>query len=264
MIPSLFIFLALSSITWAQWDNLPPARLTVAQASPAVSSQAVINQPNAPERADSAVPPKPPPVPKPKPSSPPSEKRKLDPLLDPQRPKDCQLVLETEQAIACGKINVTLPAGTYKQVKIVEDPHERRVDPWGHLEPQNHGLGYVRYLSDVPIKVDGAQRDGGIDVPVLQSDNLPIRIWYRKMKEPDDLTKAFSFILPPVALFAGAGAWTSGNLLFPDAPPAFDEYRDYFVKPPKPPLKSNLTPQPSHVRPLGTLTTPGASNIRSK
>ena len=45
-----------------------------------------------------------------------------------------------------------------------------------------------------------------MDVPIRKEDNLPVRIWYQKMAEPDDLTKAFSFILPPVALIAGAGA----------------------------------------------------------
>jgi hypothetical protein len=50
------------------------------------------------------------------------------------------------------------------------------------------------------------------------------------MKEPDDITKAFSFILPPIALIAGAGAWSSGNILTPEKPPVFTEARDYYLK----------------------------------
>ena len=38
------------------------------------------------------------------------------------------------------------------------------------------------------------------------------------MTEVDPWTKAFTFILPPVGLIAGAGAWSSGNILLPDPP----------------------------------------------
>jgi hypothetical protein len=66
------------------------------------------------------------------------------------------------------------------------------------------------------------------------------------MTEPDDITKAFTFILPPVALVAGAGAWSSGNTLLPDSPPAFTEYRDYFLKAPSPHVSREGVMKPAH------------------
>jgi len=256
------------SFALAQWDNLPPARLTLAQAtsgsSAAVSSQAVTTQPVAPQRTETALPPSPATISKANPPLPPDDHRIIDPLLDTRRPKDCQLAMETEQTVHCGEITVVFPAGTYKQVAIVEGPGERGASDLTHLKPQQAGLGYIRYLTDTPIKVNGIERDGGLDIPVRKTDHLSVRIWYRKMKEPDTITKVFSFILPPIALVTGAGAWSSGNTLIPDSPPEFTEYRDYFIKPPKPALSLNNVPQPSHVRPLGSLSAPGASNLRSK
>jgi hypothetical protein len=233
-------------------DPIAPSqtRLFLAQANPgaaaAVSSQAVATQPGDPTRADEAKPPQalhPTPIS----TNTPAEPAKiLDPRLDPNRPRDCQLMVETEQTVTCGNILVVLPAGTYQQIEMMENPEGRRAISNTSLKPQQIGLGYIRYLSDVRLKVNGVERTGGIDVPVRQEDNLPIRIWYRKMTEPDDITKAFTFILPPVALVAGAGAWSSGNTLLPDSPPAFTEYRDYFLKPPS----SSLTPagaaKPAH------------------
>lgn len=264
MIFFLIAFLLALPLAQAELESLPPARLTVAQSSPAVSSQAVISQPSAPVRAEEALPARPTPPTKTNSTPAPTEKRTIDPLLDPHRPKDSQLVIETAQTVQCGLSTVVLPPGTYKQVKIMEDPQERRADPRGHLKPQAQGLGYVRYLSDVPLKVDGVERDGGMDSPVSATDGLPLRIWYRKMKDPDDITKAFSFILPPVALIAGAGAWSSGNILLPDSPPTFTEYRDYYLKPTQPKPNLNDIPKPSSARPLGGLSAPGSSNLRSK
>ena len=262
-----FIFLLFASTGFAlELSDLPPARMSLAQTTPsaAVSSQAVATQPSAPSRKDTALPPTPPVASKTNPPTPPKEIRKMDPLLDANRPKDCQLVVEAEQKVQSGDIAIVLPAGTYKQVAIIESMNDRRAGDLTNLKAQEVGLGYIRYLNDTPIKINGVERDGGLDVPVRDGDRLPVRIWYRKMKEPDDLTKAFAFILPPVALITGAGAWSSGNTLLPDTPPTFTEYRDYYVKPPKAAPNPNDIPKPSHVRPLGTLTTPGASNIRSK
>ena len=84
------------------------------------------------------------------------------------------------------------------------------------------------------------------------------------MTEPDDVTKAFSFLFPPVALAAGAGAWSSGNILLPDSPPDFDEARDYYLKPLKPKPNPHDIPQPSHVRPLQNPYGSGSNQIRSK
>ena len=268
MKPILILILITSSCFGLELPDLPPARMTVAQASPArsaaVSSQAVINEPNAPVRPETALPPTPNTPVKPSTPDPSSEGKKIDPLLDTNRPKDCQLAVQSEQTVPCGEISVVLSAGTYKQIGLVESPGERRANDQTDLKRQSYGLGYIRYFSDTPMKVNGVEREGGIDVPVRSSDNLPVRFWYKKMKEPDDLTKAFSFILPPVALIAGAGAWSSGNILFPDSPPTFTEYRDYYVKPPKPPLNLNEIPKPSSARPLGTFSVPGSSNLRSK
>ena len=65
---------------------------------------------------------------------------------------------------------------------------------------------------------------------IRPEDNLPVRIWYKKMTEVDDVTNAFTFIFPPVGLIAGAGAWSSGNILTPEKPPVFTEARDYYLK----------------------------------
>jgi hypothetical protein len=82
------------------------------------------------------------------------------------------------------------------------------------------------------------------------------------MKEPDDITKAFSFILPPIALIAGAGAWSSGNILLPDSPPTFTEYRDYYMKPvPSDKTKNPAIPHPPY---LGSPGSPRSSNQSSR
>ena len=185
-------------------------------------------------------------------------------MLDPNRPKNCQLSIAKEQALQCGEIPVVLPVGTYQQKLIVENPEGRRAIGSTPLKPQQIGLGYIRYASDVPLKINGVERSGGLDVPIRQQDDLPVRVWYRKMTEPDDLTKAFTFLLPPVGVIAAAGAWSSGNVLLPDSPPEFTEARDYYLKPlkPKPDLKE--IPQPSHIRPLNNPFASGSNQIRSK
>ena len=268
MKPILIILFLTSSCFGLELSDLPPARMTLAQATPAsssaVSSQAVINEPNAPARPDIALPPTPTKPAKPTPTAPLTEGKKIDPILDTNRPKDCQLAVESEQTIPCGNATVVLPPGTYKQVDLVEGTGKRRANDQTDLKPQNTGLGYIRYFSDTPLKINGTEREGGIDVPVRSSDDHPVRLWYKKMTEPDDITKAFTFILPPVALIAGAGAWSSGNILLPDSPPTFTEYRDYYVKPPKTAPNPSEIPKPSNARPLGAFSAPGSSNLRSK
>ena len=246
-------------------DTVAPTqtRLLLAQATPgssaAVSSQAVATQPEVPKRAEEATPPQPP-APDPKPTPPPSEAPKIiDPLLDPDRPKNSRLSISTEQTLQCGEIPVVLPVGTYEQKLIVENPEDRRAIGTTTLKPQQVGLGYIRYASDAPLKINGVERPGGLDVPIRKEDNLPVRVWYRKMTEPDDLTKAFTFILPPVGVVAGMGAWASGNVLLPDTPPEFTEARDYFLRedvaPPLPKKKGPvLTPTPSHRKSSGLRT----------
>jgi hypothetical protein len=268
MILFLTALLLSVSLTFSEMDNLPSDGLILAQATPAsssaVSSQAVATQPDNPVRADQTIPPTPESQSQATNATPPLATAAIDPLLDPDRPKDCQLALAAEQTIPCGAIPVVLPAGTYKQIEIMEAMGARRATDHTSLKPQEIGLGYIRYLADTPIKVNEVERDGGIDIPVRKSDNLPVRIWYRKMKEPDDITKAFSFILPPIALIAGAGAWSSGNILLPDSTPVFTEYRDYYLKPTKPKTNASDIPKPSSARPLGGLSAPGSSNLRSK
>jgi hypothetical protein len=193
----------------------------------AVSSQAVATQPPVPARLN--VPTKPTNQTTKPPKASPTQ-AKLDPLLDLDRPKNCQLDISQEQTIRCAGVEVVLPAGTYQQVKVVEGPQERTAAASADLKPQAKGLGYIRYLAEVKIKVDGAERQGGIDIGVRPSDELPIRIWYKKFNPPDDVTKAISFILPPVMIVAGAGAWSSGNVLIPDQDPLFTEARDYYLK----------------------------------
>lgn len=251
-------------------DDISPSqtRLLLAQASPgsaaAVSSQAVATQPEAPKRAEEAIPPQPA-TPAASPTSPATGKpRILDPRLDLTRPRNSQLNVSSEQTLSSGEISVTLPAGSYEQKLIIENPEDRRAIGETSLRPQQVGLGYIRYQSDVPLKVGGHERSGGLDVPIREEDNLPVRIWYRKMTEPDPVTKAFTFILPPVGLVAGLGAWSSGNVLIPDTPPTFTEARDYSLKTPKTAPDPNVIPQPSHVRPLRTPGETGASRMRSK
>lgn len=242
-------------------------RLVLAQAgsgASAISSQAVQNQPQVPLRAGESLPPAPPPPPPPANPPAPAEEQVLDPRLDLTRPKNCQLDITGEQTLTCGQVQVVVPAGTYDQNTIVENPEGKRAIGETQLKPQQIGLGYIRYLSDVPLKIDGVERTGGIDVPIRKTDNLPVRIWYRKMVEPDPVTKAFSFILPPVALAAGFGAWSSGNILLPDAPPVFTEARDYYLKPLKPKPSLREIPQPSHVRALQDPYAVQSSQIRSK
>ena len=268
MRPILVILLFTSSCFGLELSDLPPARITLAQATPAssaaVSSQAVINEPHVPVRPEAALPPTPANPAKPGTPAPPTAGKRIDPLLDTNRPRDCQLAVESEQTIRCGEVTVVLSAGTYKQVDIVEGTGKRRANDQTDLKAQSIGLGYIRYFSDTPMKINGTEREGGIDVPVRSSDDLPVRLWYKKMMEPDDITKALTFILPPVALIAGAGAWSSGNILLPDSPPTFTEYRDYYVKPPKSIANPNDIPKPSHVRPLGGFSAPGTSNLKSK
>lgn len=246
-------------------EDITPSqtRLFLAQANPgsaaAVSSQAVATQPEAPKRAEEATPPQPAAPTPPPPSPAPDGLQILDPRLDPDRPKSSQLNITAEQTFSCGEISVTLPAGTYEQKLIVENPEGRRAIASTSLKPQQVGLGYIRYGSDVPLKINGVDRSGGLDVPIRKEDNLPVRVWYKKMTEVDDVTKAFTFILPPVGLIAGAGAWSSGNVLLPDSPPVFTEARDYFLKDEVAPKSSAtnapaLTPLPTQRKSSGQRT----------
>ena len=243
-------------------------RLLVAEAGgggkAAIASQAVATQPSAPSRPQAALPPKASAPDQPDPGTVQIAVQVLDPRLDPDRPRNSQLDISEEQTLSCGGIPVVLPAGTYDQKVIVENPEGRRAIQETPLKAQQIGLGYIRYLSDVPLKINGVDRPGGLDVPVRKEDNLPVRVWYKKMTEPDDLTKAFSFIFPPVALAAGAGAWSSSNVLLPDSPPKFSEARDYYLKPLKPKPNPNDIPQPSHVRPLRDPYASSSNQIRSK
>jgi len=165
-------------------------------AGAAVSSEAAATQPKIPEQL---------PVPTPtqktlKPASVASgaEAGAIDPLLDPSRPRNSQLTIGTEQTFSCGEIPVTLPAGIYKQILVIENPEGRRATDTTELRRQQVGWGYIRYLSEAEITVGGQKRSGGLDVAVRAEDNLPTRIWYKKMTDVDDVTRAFTFILPPV------------------------------------------------------------------
>jgi hypothetical protein len=221
--------LALLTCPFTAWPQNPGA-------GAAISSEAVANQPKIPEQLPVPVPDKTTLKPTAAPTAPGSGP--IDPLLDPARPRNCQITLSSEQTIACGEIKVVMPPGTYKQILIVENPEGRRAADHTDLKRQQVGLGYIRYLSEEKLSVNGQPRFGGLDVPIRAEDNLPVRIWYKKMTEVDDITKAFTFILPPVGLITGAGAWSSGNTLLPDAPPQFTEARDYF-------FKDNATPEPA-------------------
>jgi hypothetical protein len=170
---------------------------------------------------------------------------KIDPLLDPTRPKNCQLEISNEQNLNCGSVSVVVFPGTYKQVKIVDGPQDKKATEGTSLRPQAVGLGYIRYLSDTKLKVGDTERVGGIDVGIRPQDNLPVRIWYKKMTEVDNITKAFTFIFPPVGLIAGAGAWSSGNILLPATPILFTEARDYYLKTQDPAESSTETAQPA-------------------
>ena len=219
----LSTFYLLPSLVFLLWPWFAHAQSPEA----AVSSQAVATQPPVPARLN--VPAKPTNQPA-NPAKISSAHQKLDPLLDLDRPKNCQLDISQEQTIRCAGVEVVLPAGTYQQVKVVEGFQERTAAASANLKPQAKGLGYIRYLAEVKIKVDGEERQGGIDVGVRPSDELQVRIWYKKFNPPDDVTKAISFILPPVMFVAGAGAWSSGNVLIPDQDPLFTEARNYYLK----------------------------------
>jgi len=235
-----FLSILLPVSPWLFAEPLPPdiapsqPRLLIAQAKvgadAAVSSQAVATQPDVPTRVEEATPPIPA-VPTPRtPAATPTESQILDPRLDPDRPVNSQLSITAEQTVQCASIRVVLPAGTYEQKLVVENPMGRHAIDGKNLKPQQIGLGYIRYGSDVPMKINGVNRVGGLDIPIRKEDNLPVRIWYKKMNEVDDWTKAFTFILPPVGLIAGAGAWSSGNILLPDTPPEYTEARDYYLR----------------------------------
>ncbi|MCX6946380.1 MAG: hypothetical protein NTU87_00740 [Verrucomicrobia bacterium] len=207
----------------------------------AVSSEAVTVQPKNPARLS---------IPTPTPSKsapilPPSSETKIDPLLDPTRPKNCQLEISNEQTLNCANVSVVLSPGTYKQVKIVDGPQDKKAIEGTSLRPQAAGLGYIRYLSDTKLKIGETERIGGIDVGIRPQDNLPVRIWYKKMTEVDDITKAFTFIFPPLGLIAGAGAWSSGNILLPEDRILFTEARDYYLKTQNPAEPLPETAQPA-------------------
>jgi len=209
----------------------------------AVSSEAATVQPKNPARL--AVPTPSPAPSKPTPPLPQTSETMIDPLLDPTRPKNCQLEITNEQTLNCGSLSVVLSPGTYKQVKIVDGPQDKKAIEGTSLRPQAVGLGYIRYLSDTKLKIGETERIGGIDVGIRSQDNLPVRIWYKKMSEVDDITKAFTFIFPPVGLIAGAGAWSSGNILLPETPILFTEARDYYLKTPDPAESPTETAQPA-------------------
>jgi hypothetical protein len=232
----LFAFQALLVLPVCLWAQNPGS-------AAAVSSEAATVQPKNPARLS-------PPTPTPAPSKsapilPPSSETTIDPLLDPTRPKNCQLEISNEQTLNCGSVSVLLSPGTYKQVKIVDGPQDKKATEGTSLRPQAVGLGYIRYLSDTKLKIGDTERMGGIDVGIQSQDNLPVRIWYKKMSEVDDITKAFTFIFPPVGLIAGAGAWSSGNILLPETPILFTEARDYYLKTPSPSEPLPKTAQPA-------------------
>ena len=232
----LFAFQALVLLPVCLWAQNPGS-------AAAVSSEAATVQPKNPARL--AVPTPTPAPSKPTPTLPQTSETMIDPLLDPTRPKNCQLEISNEQILNCGSVSVVLPAGTYKQVKIVDGPQDKKATEGTSLRPQAVGLGYIRYLSDTQLKIGETERIGGIDVGIRPQDNLPVRIWYKKMTEVDDITKAFTFILPPVGLIAGAGAWSSGNILLPETPILFTEARDYYLKIQTPSEPVEGTPQPA-------------------
>ena len=264
-----FFLLILAVAPWLGWaESLPESiaptstRLTLAQASPssapAISSEAAATQPKIPERLPVPTPERKNPQLSPAPSTAGSEA--IDPLLDPSRPRNSQLTVETEQTLRCGSTEVVLPTGVYKQILLAENPEGRRATDTAGLPRQQVGLGYIRYQSDEKLKVGGELRVGGIDVGVRPKDKLPVRIWYKKMTQPDDITKAFTFILPPVGLIAGAGAVSSGNTLIPDPPPQFTEARDYFLREPS---REEPSIHPAfRTRPAESNTEPGMRSNR--
>ena len=135
----------------------------------AVSSEAAAVQPKLPPSV---------PTPDPTPATqtpppPPSSTGEIDPLLDPTRPKNCQLNITVEQTIACDTISVKLPVGTYKQVKIVDGPQEKKAIEGTSLKPQAVGLGYIRYQSEVKLKIGETERIGGIDVGIRRRGQSP-------------------------------------------------------------------------------------------
>lgn len=263
----------MSSAPFLSWLLLPALALwpCLAQsqnpgaAAAAVSSEALQNQPGR-----LSVPP--PPTPAVPPASPAPDRSRLavnrskpiDPLLDTRRPRNSQLTVENEQKLDCGGVEVVVPAGLYKQIAIVNGPDGKTAIGGSDLRSQAEGLGYIRYLGEAKLQVGGFPRIGGIDVGVRPEDNLPVRIWYKKMTEPDGWTKALTFILPPAGLIAGAGAWSSGNLLIPEPAPKFTEARDYYLKPPKPVLAPGEIPKPAHVRPILNPDESGPMRVRSK
>lgn len=244
--PSIFRIL----LTWVLvlWPCLTQSQNPGA----AVSSEAVATQPKIPEQLPIPTPTQKTLKPSPAPAG--AVAGPIDPLLDPSRPRNCQLTVAKEQTVSCGEVEVILPEGVYKQILVVENPEGRRATESTDLRRQQVGWGYIRYLSDAEITVGGQKRSGGLDVGIRAEDNLPIRVWYKKMTQPDNLTKAFTFILPPVGLIAGAGAWSSGNTLLPDSAPQFTEARDYFLKEN---LNTNPYPQPAfRMDPTATNSSP--------
>ena len=224
-----------------------------AGSSAAVASEAATVQPKIPARL---------PIPTSKAknnsplTTPQGNNSEIDPLLDPSRPKNCQLTIDGAQSTTSDNTTITLPPGTYRQISIVEGPEGRKAIEGTQLKNQAIGLGYIRYFSDAKLKIGGQDRQGGIDVGIRATDNLPLRIWYKKMVEPDDWTKAFTFIFPPVGLIAGAGAWSSGNIIIPNQSIVYSEARDYYLK-----TQIPAEPLPETAQPAIRLT---PANSRSK
>ena len=60
----------------------------------------------------------------------------IDPLLDPSRPKNCQLTIDATQSITNQNTTITLPPGTYSQISVMEGPEGRKAIQGTELKNQ--------------------------------------------------------------------------------------------------------------------------------
>lgn len=164
-------------------------------------------------------------------STSPTEKKLLTPPKPPLTPEIANLNLPSEIEVPNEDPDkvLYLPAGTYRQIlqipidsPTMQSAHQSRhfrgpeIKVTPTLPPQpapNSKPLWIRYESLEKIKIGGAERRGGIDLPVNGPTDLKPRLWYAKAETADTWSSLFYFV------FGGAGysvanvaGWSAGNV----------------------------------------------------
>lgn len=147
-------------------------------------------------------------------------------------PEDANLNLPTELELKITKTGetVVLPAGTYRQIlqlpmdsplmETANQTRETRGRPAARekeMEISRYAEGekkplWVRYESLEKIKIGGAERRGGIDLPSHGPKGLGPRVWYAKAETADVASSVFYFIFGGLGYStANLAGWTTGN-----------------------------------------------------